>query len=134
MTLENQTRSDITGEQDIRQLVDSFYEGIRSDSLLGPIFNERVEDWSKHLSTMYAFWNSLLFGATQYKGNPFAKHMDLPVDKPHFDRWLELFLATVDRLFEGPKADQAKGAAKSIAHSFQVRMGIPPFGEDGRIF
>ena len=126
--------SDIEGDEGIRLLVDRFYERIRGDDLLGPVFDERVADWSRHLPTMYAFWGSILFGKSDYHGNPFAKHMDLPVDKEHFDRWLKLFQETVDQLFHGPKAEHAKGAAKSIAHSFQVRMGVNPFGESGRIY
>ena len=121
--------NDITGDQDIRLLVDSFYETIREDDLLGPVFNERVEDWSKHLPTMYAFWGNMLFGQKEYQGNPMAKHLNLPVDHKHFERWIALFMATVDDLFAGEKAEQAKGAAKSIAHTFQIRMGINPFGD-----
>lgn len=120
--------SDIVGDAEIRHLVDSFYETIREDDLLGPVFNERVDDWSKHLPTMYAFWGNMLFGEKGYQGNPMAKHMTLPVDHEHFERWIELFLETVDKLFVGQKAEQAKGAAKSIAHTFQLRMGINPYG------
>ena len=121
--------TDITGEEDIKILVDRFYETIREDDLLGPVFNDRVADWSKHLPTMYAFWGHMLFGQKGYQGNPMAKHLDLPVDHAHFERWIALFIATVDKLFVGEKAEQAKGAAKSIAHTFQIRMGINPFGE-----
>jgi hypothetical protein len=42
----------------------------------------------------------------------------LPVGKAHFDRWLELFLETVDENFSGPKAEEAKGRALSIADTF----------------
>jgi hemoglobin len=61
--------SDIVGDAEIRHLVDSFYETIREDDLLGPVFNERVEDWSKHLPTMYAFLGNMLFGEKGYQGN-----------------------------------------------------------------
>ena len=121
--------TDIEGEQDIKLLVDSFYETIREDDLVGPVFNERIEDWSKHLPTMYAFWGHMLFGQKGYQGNPMAKHLDLPVDHHHFARWVELFIETVDKHFVGQKAEQAKGAARSIAHTFQIRMGIHPFGD-----
>ena len=57
-----------------------------------------------------------------------AKHINLPVDREHFERWVGLFIANVDELLVGEKANQAKGAAKSIAHTFQIRMGINPFG------
>lgn len=126
--------SDIVGEKEIRQMVDRFYERIRSDELLGPVFNNQIEDWSKHLPTMYSFWKTILLGKNEYYGNPFAKHMNLEVQKEHFDRWLELFVCTVDQLFAGPKAEQAKAAAKSIAHSFQVRMRIDPFGASSRVY
>ncbi len=125
---------EIFGEAEIRQMVDAFYERIREDDLLGPIFEERIEDWSKHLPTMYSFWGSILLGKAEYSGNPFAKHMPLPVEHDHFERWIRLFIETVDYLFSGPKAEQAKAAAKSIAHSFQIRMGINPFGDSGRIY
>jgi len=124
---------DITNESDIRLLVDSFYESIRKDELLGPVFNERVGDWSKHLPTMYAFWGTMLFGNKEYQGNPMTKHMDLPVDHGHFECWVGLFIETIDQLFAGPKAEQAKAVAKSIAHTFQIRMGINPFEKSDRI-
>ncbi|MBT6380059.1 MAG: group III truncated hemoglobin [Opitutales bacterium] len=109
---------DIAGKQEIRLMVDSLYEGIRSDEQLGPVFDSKIADWSKHLPTMYSFWDSILFGTADYRGNPFAKHMNPLVGHAHFKRWIEIFIATVDRLFTGPKAEQAKAAAKSIAHSF----------------
>ncbi|MEM9157817.1 MAG: group III truncated hemoglobin [Verrucomicrobiota bacterium] len=122
------------GEADVRFLVDQFYAKVREDELVGPIFTDKVEDWSMHLPTMYAFWGSILFGKKDYSGNPFAKHSPLDLEKAHFDRWLELFLGTVDELFEGAKAEHAKSAAKSIAHSFQARMGINPFGPGARFY
>ena len=125
---------DIAGKQEIRLMVDTFYEGIRSDKQLGPVFDSKIADWSTHLPTMYSFWDSILFGTADYRGNPFAKHMNLPVEHAHFERWIEIFIATIDRLFAGPKADQAKAAAKSIAHSFQLRMGIDPFGNKNTIY
>lgn len=129
MPINKTPETDLLGDDDIKLLVDSFYETIRNDDLLGPIFNDRVEDWSKHLPTMYAFWGTMLFGKKDYQGNPMAKHIDLPVERHHFARWVELFIETVDGLFVGAKAEHAKGAAKSIAHTFQIRMGIDPFGD-----
>ncbi|MDA0347151.1 MAG: group III truncated hemoglobin [Verrucomicrobia bacterium] len=133
MSTSSSSLTDITGDPDIRLLVDSFYESIRKDELLGPVFNERVGDWSKHLPTMYAFWGTMLFGKKEYQGNPISKHMDLPVDYGHFERWVGLFIETIDQLFSGPKAEQAKAVAMSIAHTFQIRMGINPFEKSDRI-
>ena len=66
----------------------------------------------------------MLLGTGTYRGAPFPKHAVLPVEKAHFDRSLELFLATVDENFSGPKAEEAKGRALSIADTF-ARLGRP---------
>ena len=116
---------DIETEADVRQLVDAFYDGIRQDALLNPIFAEVAHvDWAQHLPRMYAFWNGLILGKPGYVGAPFAAHMNLPVNRDHFVRWLELFQATVNRLFAGANAQRAKDAAGSIAHTFALRMRV----------
>ncbi|MCH6255795.1 group III truncated hemoglobin [Puniceicoccaceae bacterium K14] len=126
-------KTDIEGRAGVERMVDSFYEKIRKDSLLGPLFDSIVSDWSAHLPTMYSFWESMLFRKGTYQGNPFAKHVELPLQREHFAQWLVLFEATLDELFSGPVTEHARGAAKSIAHSFQIRMGIAPFSIDGRV-
>jgi len=120
-------RVDIQTQADIKTLVDRFYEKVNRDALLAPIFNEVAGvDWPSHLATLYSFWESMLFGTGTYQGAPFPKHSVLPVEKAHFDRWLELFLETVDENFAGPKAEEAKGRALSIADTFARRMGLLP--------
>ena len=116
---------DIETEADVRALVDAFYGAIREDALLNPIFTDVAQvDWEHHLPRMYAFWNGLIFGKPGYVGAPFAAHVQLPVGREHFSRWLELFRATVDRLYAGEAATRAKNAAASIAHTFAMRMGV----------
>lgn len=133
MSLSKHSKPDIEGDAEIRLMVDAFYEKIQKDEKLGPIFEERVEDWSLHMPKMYAFWNTILFGGKDYRGNPLSKHLDLPVDSEHFQQWIGIFVETVDERFEGGKAEQAKAAAKSIAHTFQIRMGIDPFSHSDRL-
>jgi hemoglobin len=116
---------DITTEDDVRLLVDTFYAGIREDALLNPIFADVAQvDWAHHLPRMYAFWNGIILGKPGYAGAPFAAHFNLPVGREHFVRWLELFRSTVDRDFAGLNAKRAKDAAASIAHTFAMRMGL----------
>jgi hemoglobin len=116
---------DITTSDDVRTLVDSFYERVMRDDLLAPIFNDFAQvDWAMHLPIMYRFWESMLLGAGTYQGAPFPKHAVLPVQKEHFSRWLALFVETVDAHFSGSKADEAKGRAASIADTFAQRMGL----------
>jgi hemoglobin len=116
---------DLTTAEDIRTLVDAFYRRVTADELLAPIFNDVAQvDWAHHLPVMYRFWESMLLGSGTYQGAPFPKHAVLPVQKAHFSRWLALFVETVDTLFSGPTADEAKGRAASIADTFAQRMGL----------
>lgn len=118
-------RPDLTTPEDVRRLVDAFYTAVRQDELLNPIFTDVAQvDWEHHLPQMYAFWNSVLLGLPGYRGAPFPPHQKLPATPDHFRRWLALFHATVDRLFTGPRAQQAKDAASSMAHTFAMRLGL----------
>jgi hemoglobin len=119
--------TDLTSRSDIERLVDTFYEGIRSDDLLGPIFNEVARvDWATHLPKMYAFWEAVLFGVPGFKGNPMATHFGLarqtPLTAREFNRWVALFQQTVDRLFVGPMATEAKQRAAQIALTMQHHL------------
>ena len=117
--------ADLSTAEDIRTLVDSFYEKVEKDELLAPVFNDVAHvDWASHLPTMYRFWESMLFGAGTYEGAPFPKHAVLPVQRAHFTRWLALFVQTVNEHFSGPKSEEAKGRAASIADTFAQRMGL----------
>ncbi len=110
--------------EDIRLLVDSFYDKVRQDQVLSPVFNEKIKEWPPHLDKMYRFWQSILLGEHTYNGAPFLKHMALPIGPEHFHRWLALFYETVDSLFSGRKAQEAKFRASRIAEVFQFRMGL----------
>ncbi len=115
-------KSDITTREDIVRLVDAFYSKVQGDSLLGPVFSH--VNWPHHLPVMYSFWSSMLLGEQSYRGNPFQKHLPLPIQTDHFDQWLQLFTQTVDELFEGEKAEEIKMRAQNIAGIFQMRMGL----------
>lgn len=118
--------SDIQSGEGIRRMVDSFYGNARQDPLLGPIFEQAISDWQDHLPTMYQFWERLLFGFSDYNGNPFQKHLSLSLEAKHFTMWIKIFIQTIDENFSGPKAEEVKRLAKNIAGSFQLRMGITP--------
>ena len=109
--------------EDIKLLVDTFYGKVREDDLLSDIFNNVIQDrWPQHLQKMYAFWQTVLLGEHTYYRSPFPPHAKLPVTAEHFDRWLNLFYATVDELFEGEKAKEAKWRASKMAEMFQIKM------------
>lgn len=110
--------------EDIRLLVDSFYDKVRQDQILAPVFSEKIQDWPPHLDKMYRFWQSILLEQHTYNGAPFLKHVMLPIGQEHFNRWLALFYETVDSLFSGGKAQEAKFRATRIADVFQFKMGL----------
>jgi hemoglobin len=114
--------NDINDRNDIVLLVDRFYDRVKADPLLEPVF--RHLDFPKHLPTMYDFWSSMMLGDKTYQGNPFQKHIHLKIDASHFTRWLALFHETVDHLFEGPRAQEIKDRATSIAGIFQHKLGL----------
>jgi hemoglobin len=113
---------DIENQQDIQLLVDGFYNKVKSDPLLSPIFENELKDWTSHLPKMYRFWGTLLLDEMSYKGNPFLVHVGLPVDHEHFDRWVALFTETVDAHFQGPIAERAKLLARTNAHIFETKL------------
>lgn len=115
--------SDIQNLNDIKQLVDHFYDKIRVNQLLGPIFNKIIQDrWPEHLEKMYRFWQTILLEEHTYQGSPFLPHAKLPVNKTHFDEWLRIFNQTVDELFKGEKAEQAKWRANRMALMFLAKI------------
>ena len=78
---------DILTLTDVKTLVDDFYSKIRTNDLLGPIFNGIIGDnWEKHLQRMYTFWETILLETPTYSGSPFLKHAKLPIEKEHFDK------------------------------------------------
>ncbi len=113
---------EITGREDIILLVNNFYEKVKQDDLLGPLFTH--VDWPHHLPVMYNFWSSMLLGDQSYQGNPFQKHVGLAITASHFDRWLGLFHQTVDENFAGDKANEVKDRSRSIAGVWQYKLNI----------
>ena len=117
-------KEDIKNRKDIELLVNKFYEKIKIDKSIGPFFLETTnKNLTKHLSTMYDFWENILFFTGNYGGNPLSLHHHLnkitTIKKKHFNRWNKLFSATVNELFEGEKATLIKQKAISIAKIIQ---------------
>ncbi len=116
-------RGEILSLADIRLLVDTFYGRARQDELIGPIFNNTIQDrWPQHLNKLYNFWQTVLLGEHTYYGAPFPPHSVLPLQQAHFERWLQLFHQTLDDLFSGPKAQEAKQRSVMMAQMFQYKM------------
>lgn len=104
----------------IARLVDGFYDRVRADPMIGPVFNDRIRDWEPHLEQMKLFWSSVALMSGAYHGRPMPKHLPLPVDARHFDRWLELFEATARDLCPPAAADHFIERARRIAESLEL--------------
>lgn len=108
-------------KESIATLVHSFYDGVRADPALGPVFDQAIGDhWDTHLGRMVDFWCATMLKTQQFQGNVFGKHMALNgVEPDHFRRWLALFEATAARLFDQSLADEFILVARRIAASLQ---------------
>ncbi|MEI9807309.1 MAG: group III truncated hemoglobin [Bacteroidota bacterium] len=104
---------DISSRQDIEVLITRFYDKVKQDPVIGFIFNDIIKvDWEGHLPIMIDFWETLLLNETKYSRNAMGLHFDInrkiKLEEKHFNRWMELFTATVDELYQGAIADTAK--------------------------
>ena len=120
-------KKDIENRSDIELLVNTFYNKVRRDDVVGFIFNDIVKvNWETHLPVMYDFWDNALFFTGAYTGNPMNLHQHLhhirPLDKKHFAQWIYLFNETVDELFRGDKATLAKQRAINIASVMEEKI------------
>lgn len=120
-------KKDIEVRKDIELLVNSFYDKVKADKIIGFIFNDIVKvDWEHHLPIMYDFWENTLFYTGGYNGNPMQIHQRLnqvvPLTAEHFKKWLQLFTTNVDEIFEGEKAELAKQRAMSISTIMQLKI------------
>lgn len=118
---------DISSRADIELLVNRFYDRAKTDPLIGFFFSEVVPvNWPEHLPRMYDFWESIAFGTAGYKGEPMTVHMELnrkqTMEPAHFKRWVELFHATIESNFSGPKADELKARSASIAAIMKIKV------------
>ena len=114
---------DIQNLEDIQLMVDTFYDKVKVDTLIGPIFNGVIKDrWLEHLQKMYGFWETVLLDVHSYSGSPFPPHAKMPLERIHFERWILLFINTVDSLFTGEKAEEAKWRAEKMAEMFHHKI------------
>jgi hemoglobin len=104
----------------IKELVHGFYVRIRDDELLGPIFERKIVDWEPHLKQICAFWSSVALMTGRYHGQPMQKHLPLPVDAKHFDRWLAIFCETARDMCPPKAAEHFIERAQRIAESLEL--------------
>ncbi len=108
------------GEDEIRNLVHTFYGRVREDDVIGPVFSRAVGDWDEHLAKLCDFWSSVVLRTRRYEGRPMRAHLMLPdIRAEHFDRWLDLFEATARDVLTAEAAGVFIQRARMIADSFE---------------
>jgi hemoglobin len=112
-------------ELQIARLVDRFYEQVRLDPLLGPVFNAAVHDWDEHKRTLVSFWSSVALRARSYRGDAMAVHRMQPIRAEHFERWLALWRSTATACLDEASAAQMIEHAERIGRSLRLGLGLP---------
>ncbi len=120
--------NDIKTRADVFLLVSTFYKKVRKDETLGPFFNDVIKDWDAHLDRLTTFWEASLFLKTKYIGNPLEAHVKVDKDNDHniselhFGIWLNLWFQTIDELFEGDYAENAKRRARKMGTFLYLKI------------
>jgi hemoglobin len=112
-------------EQQIADLVRSFYDRARAHPELGPLFNDAVSDWEDHLRIIRDFWSHVLLGTDRYKRHAYPAHVNLPIRREHFDQWLEMFRVAAHETLPQETSSRAIARAERMTASF--RCGLFPF-------
>lgn len=118
--------NDIQNRTDIEYLVAHFYKAALADELIGPVFKAANFSLEQHIPVMVSFWETILLDVITYQGNPMLRHLELnrsvPLNPAHFDRWMQIWVQTVNGKFSGLTAQQAINRASSIAGLMQHKI------------
>ena len=131
------TLHDIETRDDVERLVRAFYGRALTDPIIGFIFTDVAKlDLEGHVPQITSFWETVLLDGKSYRGSAFRPHAELhgkvTLREGHFERWLQLWFGSVDELFAGEKANQAKVHALRVAQAFHHRLqGFPTPGDQG---
>jgi hemoglobin len=116
--------TDDIDEADLPPLLAAFYDRVRADPLLGPVFEGAVDDWPHHLALLVRFWSSVMLTSGRYKGNPVAAHLRHAdqITPAMFSRWLALWRQTTGELLSASAALAMQAKADRIGESLQLAL------------
>lgn len=108
----------------LRPLVERFYDSVRADPLLAPVFAEAISDWADHHGRLTDFWSSVMLATGRYKGNPVALHLRHAdaLTPERFERWLHLWRQTSDEMLPPAAARAVQAKAERIAESLTLAI------------
>lgn len=112
----------LCSEEEVVRLVADFYDRVRADVVLGPVFEAQVQDWTWHKAHLVAFWSALLRGTRRFHGAPVSRHLEMPgLSAELFERWLWLFQRTTAECGNASMQAVADEAARDIGNIFWLR-------------
>ena len=112
-------------EEMIASQVHSFYGRVRQDPVLGPVFDEAIEDWDEHLAKLCDFWSSVLLATGRFRGSPMAAHARRPaIQDEHFALWLDLFERTAREVCPPAVAELFVEKSRMIGRSLQLGLAV----------
>lgn len=111
-------------EAALARLIPRFYQRVREDAALGPVFDEAIDDWPEHLDRLVDFWSSVMLRSGRYKGNPMSAHMrhKARITPALFERWLALWAETTNAVMAPRAAAALQHKAARIAESLQLGL------------
>lgn len=111
-------------EEQLATQVDLFYARARADPLLGPVFNDAIDDWPHHLARIKAFWSSVMLSSGRFRGSPMAAHLKHSgrITPEMFARWLALWRATAAEVFAPEEAEAIAARADRIGESLSLAL------------
>tara|TARA_Y100000385_G_scaffold275880_1_gene320845 strand:- start:389 stop:748 length:360 start_codon:yes stop_codon:yes gene_type:complete len=113
-------KKDISTSEDVKTLVDAFYNDVKSDPIIGYVFTDVAKvDWEEHLPRMYKFWEFALLGNAIYKGNPMMKLFLNLSSEIKFIKKIEFYLSFIlTTKFVFLKSNRIKVHKHSVLSSF----------------
>jgi len=132
LSLQIMVKKDINTREDIKVLVSTFYDKVRAEETLGPFFTTKIKNWEVHINHLTTFWESSLFITrplkNRYKGNPITIHNKVDkenghgITELHFGIWLNLWVQTVNELYEGEYAENAKRRVRKMGSFLYLKL------------
>lgn len=120
---------DRISDEAIVVLVRAFYDKVRRDPQLEPVFAAMIGGrWDAHISRMCRFWRFAMRLSRRYEGDMLATHRRVRAIRPAlFKIWLGLFEETVNEHFAGDAGAALCDRARKSARNLELAL----FGRDG---
>lgn len=112
------------GRERLATLLRHFYADIRQHKVVGPIFNEQIEDWPAHLETIASFWTRMTGGPSAYSGQMPARHLSLGLNPNHFHAWLGLWEFNCRSYLAEREAQEMIQLAHGIGRRLKNILGV----------